>query len=122
MQGEITILDWNGNHDTVSAIVCGDLALHVAVRKDGRRLNDWSVSHIPAGRQVIIVRGAHAGRAAFRALQGVSFERIDNKLMRQCNTVVRRLRKRGLIVLHPSTTFGYINRPDLFPGAGAVGE
>lgn len=121
MRREITIFNWDGTHDTIPAIVRGDFALNVALRKDGQRLNEWSVSHVPTGRQVIILEGAFAGRVAFRELQKVSFATIDNKLMRRCNRVVKTLRKRGLKVLHPRTDFGVIVRPDLLD-AGAVGE
>lgn len=113
MHRDITVIDWEIGRATIPAIVRGGLALHVAVRKDGLRLNEWSVSHVPTGRQVLVLGGACAGRTAFRELQRLSFGKIDNKLMRRCNTIVKKLRKRGLKVLHPKTEFGCIVRPDL---------
>lgn len=98
-----------GPQARLRAIVRGDLALHVALRNDGQVLNEWAVTYVPTGQQIIVVRGAHAGRFAFCLLTRLSFTTIDERLMQRCNAVVTKLRKRHLTVLFPRRRFGSIS-------------
>ncbi len=107
MRTEITIAQPDDKSTHIRAIVRGDLALHIALRKDGRSLNEWAVSHVPTGRLIIVIRGMYGGRVAFRALQRLSFQAYDLPLMDRCNRVVKKLRKRGLTVLFPRSRFAF---------------